>query len=346
MSIDNIVSKRNDRINYGIALLKMLMCFEVILIHFWVGPVTYTLIPFSKLVGLAVPTFMFLSFYFAEKSFLTIDDNKIKKRMWRIGYPQIGWALIYWSIYCILQIKNSSGITFYDLLWQILTGHSPKINPSMWFQTVLILLTIVYVLIFRLFKDRKGLILIFFITIFSLWFQYSGYNLMLFGSLRYELKFPLGRICEMFPYASIGFFTAHFDVFNRLKKYRLICVILFGVISMFLFKYNNIIPPSIGYCYSHHNNLLHVFFVVGFAFLLPFERFSIKEKNLLQHITRYTLGIYCMHRLIAFLLNLALAIIGLELNSFLFCVIIYIIAFCTSFVMCKLSSKYLKPLVE
>ena len=61
MSIDNIVSKRNDRINYGIALLKMLMCFEVILIHFWVGPVTYTLIPFSKLVGLAVPTFMFLS---------------------------------------------------------------------------------------------------------------------------------------------------------------------------------------------------------------------------------------------------------------------------------------------
>ena len=213
-----MVNLNNKKINYGIAILKMLMCFEVILIHFWVGPVNKILVPFSMMEGLAVPVFMFLSFYFTHNTFLTNDNQIIKKRIWRVVYPQIGWAVLYWSVFIILQIKVSLNITIKDLLWQIVTGHSPQINPSMWFQTILIALTLIYILIFRFVSDKKGILLIIFITILSLWIQYSGYNWMLFGTLRYELKYPLGRFFEMIPYATLGFFVAHFDLFNRLKR--------------------------------------------------------------------------------------------------------------------------------
>lgn len=341
-----MVNLNNKKINYGIAILKMLMCFEVILIHFWVGPVNKILVPFSMMEGLAVPVFMFLSFYFTHNTFLTNDNQIIKKRIWRVVYPQIGWAVLYWSVFIILQIKVSLNITIKDLLWQIVTGHSPQINPSMWFQTILIALTLIYILIFRFVSDKKGILLIIFITILSLWIQYSGYNWMLFGSLRYELKYPLGRLFEMIPYASLGFFVAHFDLFNRLKKNRTLFLIIFGIMSIILFKLRLIVPSYPGFGYSFNNHLLHVFFIVGFAYLLPFEMISEKLKQIIHFITKYTLGVYCIHRLIAFLLKYLLAFLGLQVTDFTFCILIYIIAFYTSFVMCRISSKFFKPLVE
>ena len=329
----------NRNYNYGIALLRMLMCFEVVVSHCWIGSVSIYSLPFYRLRGLAVPVFMFLSFYYSAKYFSTIDYTKTKKRIWRVVYPQIGWAIIYWIVLIILQIRMD--ITFTDLLWQIVSGHSPKLNPSMWFQTVLIALTFVFILIFSLIKIKKGLLILFFLTLVSLFFQYSGYNLILFDSLRYELKSPLGRFSEMIPYASLGYLVAHYNLFNRLKTKRKLCLITFGIISLILSLYK-LIPTAPGFGYSNNNNLLVVFFAAGFAYLLPFERVSEKSRNILKYVTRYTLGIYCMHRLVGEILSM----IRLELTGLIRCVIIYIIAFFISFIMCKLSSKYLKQLVE
>lgn len=128
--------------NYGLALLRALMCFEVVLCHFWTSDVPKYLKSFSMLRGLAVPIFMFLSFFLTEHTFLNYNKIKAKKRIWRVIYPQIGWALIYWLGYTIGQLKINFGVTFCDLLWQMFTGHSPRLNASMWFQTVLIVLTI------------------------------------------------------------------------------------------------------------------------------------------------------------------------------------------------------------
>ncbi len=62
------ISSLPDKFNYGVALLKMFMCFEVILVHFWQGTVSFCLIPFDALKGFSVPVFMFVSFYFTEKT--------------------------------------------------------------------------------------------------------------------------------------------------------------------------------------------------------------------------------------------------------------------------------------
>lgn len=321
------------------------MCFEVVLIHFCKDPATTFLIPFYSLKGLAVPTFMFISFYFSAKTFDTQNTSKTKKRIWRIVYPQIGWAIIYWLIYYFIQTKVNLSISFTDLIWQIVTGHSPKLNPSMWFQTVLIALTLLFMVVLRFVNKRNGLLFFFILTICSLYFEYSGYNNMLFGTLRYELKYPLGRFFEMIPYAVLGYSVAYFNLYNWVRKKRTLSIILLGIGIILLFKFS-IIPSAPGFGYSNNNNILLVILVVGFSYILPLDNLSENVRKTIKFITKYTLGIYCMHRLVANALRIVFSTIGLEINNFSQCIIIYITAFVISFLMCKLFSSYLKQLVE
>ena len=117
--------------NYGIALLRTLMCFEVVLCHFWTIDVPKVLMPFSVLRGLAVPVFMFLSFFLTEHTFLEYNKNKAKKRIWRVIYPQIGWALIYWLGYTIAQfIFKDIDVRFSDIEEQIYRKISVTIDDK------------------------------------------------------------------------------------------------------------------------------------------------------------------------------------------------------------------------
>lgn len=332
--------------NYGLALLRALMCFEVVLCHFWTSDVPKFLIPFSMLRGLAVPVFMFLSFYLTEHTFLEYNKTKAKKRIWRVIYPQIGWAIIYWLGYTIGQfIIKDIGVRFSDLCWQMFTGHSPRLNSSMWFQTVLILLTVIYILIFKYFEVKKGLLIIYVMMFVAFIIQYSGINFRLFDSLRYELKYPLGRFCEMIPYATIGFSCAYFNVFEKVKEKRIFSIIMFGLASLFLLKYSFINWAS-GFGYSNNNCLLLGFFVIGFAYLIPFEKLSQKAKKVLKFLTKYTLGIYCMHRIVAEFLKILFPKIGINIDSFVLCIITYITGFFVSFLMCKIPTKFSRELVD
>lgn len=331
---------------YGLALLRALMCFEVVLCHFWTSDVPKYLIPFSMLRGLAVPVFMFLSFFLTEHTFLEYNKSKAKRRLWRVIYPQIGWAIIYWLGYTMGQfIIKDIGVSFSDLLWQIFTGHSPRLNASMWFQTVLIVLTVIYIIIFKFFEVKKGLLITYVMMFVAFVIQYSGINFKLFDSLRYELKYPLGRFCEMIPYATIGFSCGYYNVFEKAKEKRLFSIIFFGLASVFFLKYNFITTAS-GFGYSNNNCLFLGFFVIGFVYLIPFEKLPQNYKNVLKFITKYTLGIYCMHRIVAEFLKIVFLKIGINIDSFVLCIITYITGFFISFIMCKISIRFTRELVE
>ena len=332
--------------NYGIALLRTLMCFEVVLCHFWTTDVPKVLMPFSVLRGLAVPVFMFLSFFLTEHTFLEYNKNKAKKRIWRVIYPQIGWALIYWLGYTIAQfIFKDIDVKFSDLWWQMFTGHSPRLNASMWFQTVLIVLTAIYIFIFKFFIPKKGILITYVMMFVAFVIQYSGINFKLFDSLRYELKYPLGRFCEMIPYATVGFSCAYYNAFEKAKKTRLFSTIMFGLASVFLLEYS-FINSALGFGYSTNNCLLLGFFVIGFAYLIPLEKLPQKVKNILKFLTQYTLGIYCMHRIIADFLKLIFSKLDISIDSFLLCIITYICGFFVSFLMYKIPTKFFKQLVN
>ena len=175
--------------------------------------------------------------------------------------------------------------------------------------------------------------------------QYTGINFKLFDSLRYELKYPLGRFCEMIPYATVGFSCAYYNVFEKAKEKRCFSICLFGVASLFLLKYR-FINSALGFGYSDNNCLLLGFFVIGFAYLIPFEKLSQEVKNVLKFLTKHTLGIYCMHRIVAEFLKILFPKIGINIDSFILCIITYIIGFFVSFLMCKIPTKFSRELVD
>ena len=338
----NSSAHSSSRKNYGIALLRTFMCFEVILCHFWTESPSGILILFEWLKEPAASTFIFLAFFFTKPFDSNSDHSAIKKRIWRLVFPQIGWAFVYWFAFLIL--RHPVGIS--DLLWQIATGHSPNLNPSMWFQFVLLVISILFFIVFKLFTRRRALILLYALTVFSIWFQYSGYNSWLFGSLRYELKYPLGRIVEMIPYATLGLSISIFKVFERLQKNRGVYLVLFGILSFLFLLFSQYIPAAPGFGYSNGIHLPVVFCIAGFAYLIPLDSIPTKVQKTLQFATNYTLGIYCIHRLIGYSLNSVLFWAGVKIHHFLLCFIIYLLSFIASFIIAKISPKYLKQMVE
>lgn len=94
--------------NYGIALLRTLMCFEVVLCHFWTTDVPKVLMPFSVLRGLAVPVFMFLSFFFNRTYFLRIQQKQSKKENMasNLSADWLGTNLLAWIYNSTIYIQR------------------------------------------------------------------------------------------------------------------------------------------------------------------------------------------------------------------------------------------------
>lgn len=345
----------NDKesFNYGFSLLRMFMCFEVIFSHFFLSNESHkmSIILFSKLTGIAVPVFMFLSFFLSKNLFLEADKAEIKKRLYRIIYPQIVWTFIYFFILSAFQLffNKNFGVNIKSFFWQMFTGHSKSMNTAMWFQIDLILLTVLFILIFRFIEIKKGTILLLFLSTLSLFFQYTGINFYIFDKTRWEIRYPFGRLSEMIPFATLGFICAYYNLFERLKQKRLLTAILLIITSFFLLKYK-IIPSAKGFGYSASNNLILAFSITCFSYILPFERTNKKVKNIIKQLTSNTLGIYCMHLLVGKFLSMFFSKFDFSTNNFSFCLTIYLSCYIlcrfTVFFAKKISAKYLRQLVN
>ncbi len=336
-----------DRINYGFSLLKMLMAFEVLLGHFadWSEYDPRIVWPFRELVSLAVPSFVIMSFYLTGRSFLARNDEKFKTRLIKLIIPQVIWAFIYYIIYVLLDVLMhkhlTSGIS--DLFWQILTGHSRYLNPSMWYQIDVIVITVLFYLVFKYIKDdRKAYFTLVGLMVFSYFLQFSGINRALFGELEFELKYPLGRIAEMIPFAVIGFSIRYFDLFEKIKKFRFIimpaCVVLFMLAfhipwgELKDFGFSGFAKPYLAMC------------IVTFAYLVPLSSLTLGLKKFILMISEYSLGIYCVHRLVDTLLKVFAPWIALR--SFERCILLYIICYFVCFLIEKIPNKNVKLLVD
>ena len=322
------------------------MAFEVLLSHFakWDEYNPLIVWPFRQLVSLAVPCFIAISFFLTAKSFINKDETKFKTRLYRLLIPQIGWAFIYYIIYALIDLtmhKNlHSGIN--DLFWQLFTGHSRYLNPSMWYQIDMIVVTIIFYYIFKLFDNKKSFIILSVITLLCYFLQFSGINVLLFGNLEFELKYPLGRIAEVIPYAYIGFTMKYLNIFDKLKPYRyavmFICIVLFMLgfripwITVDDFVYGGLAKPYLMLC------------VLTFAYLVPLEKLKIRCKKIILKVTDYTLGIYCSHRLINTLLAVFLP--TMKMHSFERCLIIYALSYAVCSFIDLIPNKTIKALIK
>lgn len=320
-----------DKINYGFSLLKALMAFEVILAHFcnWEEYNPLVVWPFRELVSLAVSCFAIMSFYLMTGFFLKRDHARFIQRIKRLTIPQIGWALIYFLAYLFLNLLYHAGLPLkpIDLFWQMLTGHSMNLNPTMWYQFNVIIITALFYLVFSKTDDHKGFIVLIVLLIFSYFMQYSGINRALFKDLPFELKKPLGRILEVVPFAVIGFILKYLNIFEHLKKHRYLVMII--CVVAFLAGFYVPWPEVKGFDYSGFAKPYLSLCIVTFAYLAPFEHLNTNIKKVILKITDYTMGIYCSHRLVYTLFYVFVP--NLLLHSFEKCILIYFVSYLLCF---------------
>ncbi|MDE6386426.1 MAG: acyltransferase [Lachnospiraceae bacterium] len=339
-------SRKEDSYNYGAAVLKIIMSFEVVLCHYWlfenISDIPVYLRIFDRLRLLAVPTFMIMSFYFITDSALTKDIGVYNARIGRLLSPYIGWAVIYYLGYLMLElifdIELVGGIR--DLICQLLFGNSIHLIPPLWFQADLILLTGIVFIIFYFIPTNKAFNVLAAIAFLSLWMQYSGINYSLFGEWAYEVRYTYGRVAEMMPYACVGM------AFSYNKIEQKISISRFGTIAcacmlIFLFRFPVFYMPELNFGYGGLYFICIASVLVLFFMVIPLNTLPIKVLGMIKWFARYTPGIFYIHYGIGNLFRRR----G-QTGDFIQCVIIWIISFVIAFLISKIPLKICKGLVK
>ncbi len=276
----------------------------------------------------AVPVFMMLSFIFTSQFLEEHNTDKIKKRIERLVIPQAGWAVIYWCIYKIIDMAYGLGLEngITDMLWQIFSGHSQNLNVTMWFQVDLIYITILFLAVILIFK-KNYIPVLYFIGAVAIILQYSGLN-MVFNDSRFEIKYPSGRFMEMLPLAVIGFMITRDGVLEKIRGRKYLAVNI-SVFIIFIVNKYNIFTDITGYGYSGIKNILVATAFIILFYFLPLDRLSARYQKILIKLTRYTMGIYCMHQLVYKLACLIISAYNLNIKAgtFIGCIFVYIICF-------------------
>jgi hypothetical protein len=339
--------EKSKKINLGISILRMWMAFEVILLHrmSWKG-YEGPFFSFLKSCELfSVPVFVIAAFYFSADLLEENDKVKVKKRLIRLIVPQVGWAVLCWIVYVLTDIIFMHELShgFLDLIIAIISGCRNNVNPSTWFQCVLIILTVLYALIYSL-KDKKISRTIVYLSFFlALFIQADGRYFDFFADKPHEVMNTIGRIFEIMPYACIGMFLKHIGIYDRLNDHRLIIILT----SVVLFFAGFRIPfiQFKGFFEGSYPIYMAVMLFLFFL-LLPFEKVQGKGRNAILQISRFTLGIYCAHRLVYGIMDIVYELMGSDPDSFIKCLMTYLVCYAMSYIMCLLPIRVFRMMVE
>lgn len=329
--------------NPGIALFRMLLCFAVVVMHLADHTGLPGLLLIYQIEISAVPFFMTLSFFLMSGFFHRLTPTGLKKRVWRLAWPHIFWAVVYWLVYTGVTLVSGKvwveGVS--PLLWQLGTGHAPELNPSMWYQVSLLALTLLFALVFSLLPRRAAQGTLTILGAVALALQYTGGNLALFGGLRYELAYPLGRMVEMLPHAVLGYLLGCAGEYIRSRP-RLVWA---GLGIPLAYRLRILLPHPEGFGYSGVSLLLSSLALVVFACQLPIRPDG-KAAGVIGVISRYTLGIYCIHRMVGRFLAAILTAVGLPGNSVPGCLLVYLLCYLACWVMASLPLPQCRALVD
>lgn len=344
MSIENI---KDEKLNYGLALLRIWMCFEVVCCHYWKGDISkiWNVLNYGR--DLAVPCFMLMSFYFLAISVNKQNADSLKhftaKRLFKIALPQIGWTIIIWifeNICSVFEPDRKQGIG--NLIIQLFTGHS--YNTAMWFQIDLLVLTLLVIGIYWITKNKNSRVIIFCVLLLVAFFlEYSELLYEPISYLRGEIRYPLGRLIEMIPYAMCGLILFESNILNRINN-KLILVGSIIYLLAFSIKHITFYFQPQGYNYQG----ITLFCGALAAFLifknLPCDVLTNRIKRIVSVISGCTLGVYCMHisfgRCINYLLNLC----GVTQNTLLECFVIFIVGISISMLFINNRNRFIKGL--
>lgn len=342
--------------NMGIALLRVWMCFEVVLCHFRIWPNNEGI--FYRYQVIAVPVFMLSSFVFVDINKL-IQKNGMRKRMYRLLVPHLVWTCVYYVVCKMIDIKNGSqliqGKT--DFVWQLLFGHS--YNATLWFQVNLIVLTILFWIIFKVLKQGMALIVTMVLGYFALYLQYAEVLRSVLSKIVWPesimggyfsenyVIWTVGRLVEMVPYAVIGIIAGKIKIIDTKKTYR-IYILIGSYLLLNLFNKCNFFKPIDGFGYQGMQGIFVGSLLLILFSNLPFEKIPLIAKKVIFEISKYTMGIYFMHRLVGMVfyktpLN---GWLKMRQGTIYDCCIIFIASYVIARVIYKIPIKWIKMSVS
>jgi len=335
---------RKDRTIIGVQILRFYMAFMVASSHLGGTPLVKWLGIFYIFQPFHVPVFMLLSFLLCGRYFLSPTKELVRKRLLRILIPFVTWGILSYFLCLILW-----PISFSTLVNQLFTGY--PLNNALWYLATSLWICILFWII-RIIADKKAfLIVITILSVACIVSQYTGLNYSLFNDLPYNIKFTIGRCFEMIPYATIGIFLSmavpYLDALDR--KYHLLLFFGAGIlmativaIRTFFISYR----PQ-GFDYPGAYLIVVAILLVLTAYTNPINFVqNEKFKSIVDRITSYTLGVFCMHIVIGRFVEWAFISLQWETYTTVMVLVTYAICYALSFLISLIPNKYIKQAVN
>nr|WP_297767851.1 acyltransferase family protein [uncultured Butyrivibrio sp.] len=341
----------NKEYNYGIALLRIWMCFEVICFHLlngsegWEGhaaELPFYMVGLYNYEILAVPVFFIVAFIFSS-SF----DN-IGKRLKRLIEPHVFWSTLIFTLYVLLDCigVGKFGYGFIDLIMQIIFGGA--YNKQHWFQIDLIIITLLLYLTFKLLKKHKKYVA-WCLLLLAIFCQYNGANLKIYNLTFPDVinpghvRFMLGRICECLPFATVGVLLCEYNVLKEKgRKTIFIMVMMCGVICL-LIKYGVFVNIN-GYGYQGVFKIVMATATVVLFNYLPLGNILPSFLlRIIKYVASYTMAIYFIHVFIDQALQSLFAdcLVNM-LGTLSYCVLVFAISLAFGVIIHLIPIKFIK----
>lgn len=269
--------------NYCLALLRILVCYAVISIHFG------TTLPFS---GLAVPIFMLMAFYFQK------DDHTclyLKKRLGRIAVPFLVWSLAGFLARSFVDGKIEWQMLGYQLLFGM------PANSPLYFMNLLMINTLIVWAIERWF-EKIWLWLYVFIVLACIAFECSSLNGSVWTWLPKVGEITCGRFVELLPFAVIGRMLHSLD-----RDGNIVSMIICGIVSCMIFGLLQVVGICPNGCYYNYGGLYFIFIATGMFAIVAGVGNALSSEGVarFQHLLRRAAefsglmsGVYFSHKIV------------------------------------------------
>lgn len=339
--------------NYGIALLRIWMCFEVVLCHFYMWEDTNILVSLLRhYSSLAVPVFMTLAFLYIDLNKMGDDKSMFVQRMKRLLIPHLLWSLAYFFVYWWLDAANDYSLGIHlgikGLIGSILTGN--VLNTAAWFQIDLIIVTLVMVCFVKAIRNDKSRSFraktnlnwkkvseqCFFILLFllAMVIEYSGcwykvVNRFLYGNVFY---WPVGRFVEMIPPAIIGYAMFRSRLISRMSDLifvkRVVLIMLALLLLILCFRVDSWFTIKDDFMYSGIMKVIETSLSIVIASTIRLDYVGVTVKRLIGFFSAATMNIYFAHNMIGTVLYKTRLeqITHIKQGSFLGCIVIFMVS--------------------
>lgn len=279
----------------------------------------------------------FISNYYLFFTLSSKNISRMHARLERLLIPYLCYPLIIWIcnniFYLFFKINRFQRLlSIKDLIIQLLFGR--KFMVVQWFNFNLIFLTFIFFIIALIF-NTKFMFFIKLLVIFSYYLLYSNYSYSFFFHYKENILGSVAYLVESIPLGGNALFLSSIELIKRLEKNRKETLFFFSLSLYFLIKYPVFIPIMGNNNKGIIQNIIS-FFLFFLFHLIPFRDItSINFATIIKIITSYTQGIFCLHLIVFFYLNK----IRFQINSFFYCLIIYLVSYLISFLGLKIFSK-------